>query len=180
MNIKFSKVVRMEFIILILMIISFCVFFITKFLSFLGILKFSNTLNNIEFFSFFMMVTTLVIFLKFLFKKRNLKELDIREKKEQLELRLSAIDSTNAIIEFKPNGDIISINKTFSNIFGYGNEIIGRHHSMLVPKKISKSKEYIKFWKDLSEGIHKFDEFERINKYGDVVWIARYLCTNKK
>ena len=172
MSIKLDKLEKLEYIFFAVFLISFWLFFVSKFLTFLGVLKFSNTLNNIEFFSFFIMVITLILFLKSLFDRRNSKELEITQKKEQLELRLNAIDSTNAIIEFTPDGKILSINKTFSDVFGYGSEIIGKHHSILVPKKISNSTEYKEFWKDLSEGIHKFDEFERIDKEGNVIWIA--------
>ena len=172
MSIEIGKLERLGYFNFAVFIISFWIFFVTKILVFIGILKFSNTLNNIEFFSFFIMVATLIIFLNSIFDRRNKKEKEILEKSNQLELKLSAIDSTNAVLEFSSDGHILSINKTFTDVFGHGEEILNKHHSILVPEHISKTKAYKNFWKDLAKGYHKFDEFERINKNGETIWIT--------
>ena len=47
--------------------------------------------------------------------------------------RLAALDKSQAIIEFKMDGTIISANTNFLNAMGYTlPEIQGRHHSMFV------------------------------------------------
>ena len=182
MSLKLTKLERFEFFMFTIFIISFWLFFLTKILIFFGLIKFSNTLYNIEFFSFFLTVSTLVFLIHSLFEKKNKKEKEILEKTEQLELSLSAIDTTNVVVEFTPDGYIILINSKFSEVFGYNEEIIGKHHSILVPKKISNTKEYKQFWIELKDGKHKFDEFERISKTGNCIWIsATYVpIKNKK
>jgi len=172
MDLKIGKLERLGYINFAVFIISFWLFLVTKVLTFIGAIKFSNTINNIEFFSFFIMVCSLIIFLNTLFDKKNKKEKELLTKSEQLQLRLSAIDATNAVIEFTTDGHILSINKTFTDVFGYGTEIINKHHSILVPKRIANSKGYKKFWTDLEKGKHKFDEFERIDKEGNTIWIT--------
>ena len=181
MDLKMGKLERLGYINFAVFIISFWLFLVTKVLTFIGAIKFSNTISNIEFFSFFIMVSSLIIFLNALFDRKNKKEKEILEKTNQLELRLSAIDSTNVVVEFTPTGHILSINKAFTDVFGYGEEIINKHHSLLVPKKVSNSKRYKNFWAELSQGKHKFDEFERVDVYGNSIWISgTYVPVKKK
>ena len=139
MSKKFFDSERISFISFAIFVLSFWIFLFAKLMTFIGIMRYSVAMNNVEFFAFITMIPSLGLFLRILFKLRNDSETVLKQKTEQLQLRLSAIDSTNAVIEFTPKGHILSINKTFTDVFGYGEEIVEKHHSMLVPERISKS-----------------------------------------
>ncbi|UII25292.1 PAS domain S-box protein [Fulvivirga maritima] len=86
--------------------------------------------------------------------------------------KLEAISKSNAIVEFDLEGNILEVNDNFLEIFGYErNELVGQHHSLLVSEKERGSSGYIDFWKDLRKGEVFNDEFLRIKKDGDHVWL---------
>lgn len=85
---------------------------------------------------------------------------------------LQAISRSQAIIEFKPDGTIITANPNFLNVMGYSlAEIEGRHHSMFVEPAQSHSPAYRQFWSALADGEFRADEFKRVGKHGREVWI---------
>lgn len=90
--------------------------------------------------------------------------------------RLTAINRSNAIIEFEPDGTIVEANENFLNTVGYRlDEIKGRHHSMFMPEDEAKSTEYRAFWDSLRNGRFQSGEFHRIGKGGrDVFIVASY------
>jgi len=86
--------------------------------------------------------------------------------------KVEAISRAQAVIEFTPDGEIITANDNFLNTLGYQlNEIQGKHHRIFVPTEYAASAGYTDFWKSLKEGVYSSDEFERIAKNGDSVWI---------
>jgi PAS domain S-box-containing protein len=85
---------------------------------------------------------------------------------------IKCIYLSSAIIEFDINGYIINVNNNFLNIVQYGREeVLGKHHSILVSDDEFKSENYKRFWEELRNGIHKVGEFQRFNKFGEKVWI---------
>ena len=67
--------------------------------------------------------------------------------------KLSALDRSQATIEFKPDGTIITANENFLNAVGYSlAEIQGKHHSMFAEPEYVKSQEYKDFWAKLNKG----------------------------
>lgn len=91
--------------------------------------------------------------------------------KEML-VKLNALDRSMASIEFEPDGTIIKANDNFLGAMGYGlEEVQGKHHSIFVDPEFVKTKDYKQFWDDLADGQFKSDEFKRINKAGEEVWI---------
>ncbi|MCB1651163.1 MAG: PAS domain-containing protein, partial [Alphaproteobacteria bacterium] len=73
-----------------------------------------------------------------------------------------ALDKSQAIISFKPDGTIINANKNFLSAMGYSlDEIKGKHHRMFVDQAYGTSQEYTDFWKSLGEGQFKSAEFKR-------------------
>ncbi len=85
---------------------------------------------------------------------------------------LEALGRSVAIIEFKPDGQILSANANFCQVMGYeAQEIVGRHHSLFVDPEFAASAEYRAFWRQLADG--KFDarEYRRRGKGGREVWI---------
>lgn len=86
--------------------------------------------------------------------------------------QLKAIDNSQAVIEFDPQGNILKANNNFLNAMGYhDSEVVGRHHSMFVDTDYAQSEEYRNFWQDLRSGKFSQGEFRRINKTGQSIWI---------
>jgi methyl-accepting chemotaxis protein len=85
---------------------------------------------------------------------------------------LSALGRSLAIIEFTPNGKIITANQNFCSAMGYTlAEIKGRHHSMFVDPQLAHSAEYAAFWAKLGRGEYDAQEYRRLGKGGREVWI---------
>ena len=85
---------------------------------------------------------------------------------------IQTIHRTQAVIEFEPDGTIITANENFLAAMGYSlSEIVGKHHSMFVSQDVKASAEYAKFWTELAAGEAKPDQFPRIGKSGETVWI---------
>ncbi len=106
--------------------------------------------------------------------KKNIEKLNIelKGKEQQLSNQINAINKSNASIEFDLNGTILSANENFLNLLGYTeNEIVGKHHSILVEKGYAATKEYRHFWDSLKKGEFQQDEFKRIRKNGEAVWL---------
>ncbi|MBR1179674.1 PAS domain-containing methyl-accepting chemotaxis protein [Bradyrhizobium sp. KB893862 SZCCT0404] len=88
------------------------------------------------------------------------------------EAQLAAIGRSQAMIEFKLDGTIITANKNFLDALGYRlDEIQGKHHSMFVPADQRDNAEYKAFWAALNRGEYQAREFRRIAKGGREVWI---------
>lgn len=86
--------------------------------------------------------------------------------------RLRAIDQSQAIIEFTPDGEIVTANERFLAAVGYElAEIVGKHHRMFMLPAEGASDEYGRFWERLKAGETVIDNFLRIGKGGRKVWI---------
>ncbi|MBW8298849.1 MAG: PAS domain S-box protein [Hydrogenophaga sp.] len=85
---------------------------------------------------------------------------------------LTALNSSQAIIEFTLEGKIITANENFCRALGYQlSEIQGRHHSMFCDPTYVASQEYKQFWASLAAGRFDAREYKRISKTGQDVWI---------
>ena len=85
---------------------------------------------------------------------------------------LMAIDQSQAVIEFKMDGTIITANANFLRAMGYAlEEIRGKHHSMFVEPAYRDSQYYRDFWAKLNRGEHEAAQFKRFGKGGREVWI---------
>jgi methyl-accepting chemotaxis protein len=86
--------------------------------------------------------------------------------------QLAAIDKSQATIEFKMDGTIVTANDNFLNTVGYTlNEVKGRHHGIFVEEAYRNSSDYREFWAKLNRGEYQVAEFKRIGKGGKEVWI---------
>lgn len=86
--------------------------------------------------------------------------------------KLDAISRSQAVIEFKPTGEIITANENFCNGLGYSlNEIVGKHHSMFCEPSYARTEEYANFWRRLAAGEFIANEFVRYGKGGKEIWI---------
>ena len=85
---------------------------------------------------------------------------------------VSALQRSQAIIEFSLDGRIISANKNFLDTLGYSlDEIRGQHHSMFVEPANRQTPEYRAFWDKLGRGEFDSGRYKRIAKGGREVWI---------
>jgi methyl-accepting chemotaxis protein len=85
---------------------------------------------------------------------------------------LNAIGRSMAVIEFTPEGKVISANDNFLKTMGYAlNEIVGQHHSIFCHRAEAESAEYRAFWASLNRGEYHSHRFERENKYGQTVFL---------
>jgi methyl-accepting chemotaxis protein len=86
--------------------------------------------------------------------------------------KLDALDRAQAIIEFTPKGEIVTANANFLKTFGYElSEIRGKHHSMFCEADYVRNPEYAALWRDLAAGKFKSDQFTRIAKSGEKIFI---------
>jgi methyl-accepting chemotaxis protein len=83
-----------------------------------------------------------------------------------------AIGRAQAVIEFTPDGKVITANQNFLNTMGYAlSDIQGRHHSMFVDPAERESAAYREFWSNLDRGEYQAGEYRRIGKGGKDVWL---------
>jgi methyl-accepting chemotaxis protein len=85
---------------------------------------------------------------------------------------VAAISRAGAMIEFTPDGEILTANENFLTAMGYGlAEIKGKNHRMFVDPAHSQSQAYGDFWKKLRAGEFVSDEFKRFGKGGREVYL---------
>jgi len=85
---------------------------------------------------------------------------------------IDALSRSQAMIEFTPDGNILSANRNFLDAMGYKlEEIQGKHHRMFVDPDYAAGDDYRTFWRELSDGEFKAAEFLRYGKDGKEVWI---------
>jgi len=85
---------------------------------------------------------------------------------------LAALNSSQAIIEFHPDGTILTANENFLATMGYSKEeVVGKHHTMFLDDDYAASAEYAEFWKCLVLGTCQQEEYKRLGKNGLEIWI---------
>ena len=90
----------------------------------------------------------------------------------RFEAQLAAVSRSQAVIEFDPDGTIVSANENFLDAMGYQlDEIKGKHHRIFVDRDYASSPEYSEFWRKLGNGEFFASEFKRLTKNGSDIWI---------
>ena len=86
--------------------------------------------------------------------------------------QVAAIDRSQAVIEFTPDGKIVHANANFLSAIGYSlDEIKGQHHGMFVDPAFRQSIEYRQFWDKLARGEFDTGRYKRLAKGGREIWI---------
>jgi methyl-accepting chemotaxis protein len=86
--------------------------------------------------------------------------------------RLAAIGRSMAVIEFTPEGRVITANDNFLKTTQYSlNEVVGQHHSMFCHRAEAESQGYKNFWASLNRGEYHSHRFERKNKQGQTIFL---------
>lgn len=82
----------------------------------------------------------------------------------------AALDRSMAIIEFQPDGHIITANNNFLNTMGYRlEEIAGRHHRLFCDERFYQENPH--FWAELGSGQFQSGRFLRFDKQGREIWL---------
>ncbi len=89
----------------------------------------------------------------------------------ELLAQIAAINRSQAVIEFKIDGTILTANGNFLAIVGYTlAEIVGKHHGMFVDPLHRESAEYRQFWAKLARGDFEKGQYKSIGKGGAEAW----------
>ena len=85
---------------------------------------------------------------------------------------LKAIGRSMAVIEFTPEGRVITANQNFLDTLGYRlDEVVGRHHGLFCHAHERESAHYREFWASLNRGEYHSHRFERVDKHGRTVYL---------
>jgi methyl-accepting chemotaxis protein len=83
---------------------------------------------------------------------------------------ISALHCSQAIIEFLPNGTILTANGNFIQTVGYSlQQITGQHHRMFCEDEFYEDNP--NFWSDLEQGQIKAGQFQRKGANGEEIWL---------
>jgi methyl-accepting chemotaxis protein len=84
----------------------------------------------------------------------------------------AAIDKSQAVIEFDPDGIIQKANPNFLRVVGYRlDEIVGKHHRIFCDEAYARSREYVQFWDDLRRGEFQSGRFQRLDDQRNPIWL---------
>ena len=81
------------------------------------------------------------------------------------------------MVEFTPEGQILTANALFLERMGYTlQEIVGQHHSIFCTQDLIHSAQYRDFWRRLNRGEGFSDKFLRVAKHSRPIWLeANYV-----
>ncbi|WP_412759949.1 PAS domain S-box protein [Methylobacterium litchii] len=86
--------------------------------------------------------------------------------------QLDAVNRSQAVIEFAPDGTVLNANANFLKAVGYRiEEIRGQHHALFVEPGYAQTPDYAAFWQRLRDGDFSSGMFQRFGKGGRQVWI---------
>ncbi|GLS44155.1 methyl-accepting chemotaxis protein [Methylobacterium brachythecii] len=95
-----------------------------------------------------------------------------KAKDADLEGQIAAIQTSNAVIAFDLDGNILEANANFLATIGYTlSEVEGRHHRIFVDAATAASPDYAAFWQALRGGHFQAGQFKRLRKDGGEIWI---------
>nr|WP_028622988.1 PAS domain-containing methyl-accepting chemotaxis protein [Pseudomonas sp. Ant30-3] len=93
-------------------------------------------------------------------------------KEHEEESMLAAIGRSMAVIEFTPDGHVITANDNFLKTTQYSlNEVAGQHHSLFCHRAEAESSGYKAFWASLNRGEYHSRRFERRDKHGRAIYL---------
>ncbi|ORM71643.1 methyl-accepting chemotaxis protein [Pantoea rwandensis] len=98
---------------------------------------------------------------------------DITERHQELEQKeavITALDRSMAVIEFTPDGHILTANANFLTHMGYElKTIVGQHHRLFCFDNFYR--ENPDFWRKIGKGQHFVGRFERKTAGGERIWL---------
>ncbi|NJA07235.1 methyl-accepting chemotaxis protein [Methylomonas sp. MED-D] len=98
---------------------------------------------------------------------------DVTEMQDRLRDQLAiqkAIDRSMAVIEFTPDGQIVTANTNFLSVMGYQlADLVGKHHRVLCFDQFYRDQP--NFWEKIQRGQFQSGQFQRRSARGDSVWL---------
>jgi len=90
----------------------------------------------------------------------------------ETEALIEAIHRSQAVIEFEPDGTILTANDNFLAVMGCDlADIEGEHHRIFVEDDYARSEEYRAFWEKLRRGEYHEGRLKRLARDGREVWL---------
>jgi methyl-accepting chemotaxis protein len=103
---------------------------------------------------------------------------DITKEKQAadaFEAEVAAIYKSQAVIEFRMDGTIDTVNDNLLNALGYTlDEVRGKHHAIFVDEKTRQGAEYREFWAKLNRGEFVSEQCKRVSKNGEERWFHAF------
>lgn len=95
-----------------------------------------------------------------------------RNQAAEVQGKMTALDKSQAVIEFDLDGRVLTANDNFLATIGYGlDEIVGKHHRMFCEDSLSASEAYTAFWEKLGRGEFDSGRYQRVGKGGRTIWL---------
>ncbi|MFM4804187.1 methyl-accepting chemotaxis protein [Aeromonas bivalvium] len=89
---------------------------------------------------------------------------------ERSQALLAALDKSLAVIDFEPDGTVITANQNFLHCFGYRlEEVAGQHHRLFCDDDFYRQHPH--FWRDLGAGTIQSGLFMRLGHQGQKIWL---------
>jgi methyl-accepting chemotaxis protein len=86
--------------------------------------------------------------------------------------QIKAINASQAVIHFRPDGTIEDANPNFLAATGYAlDDIKGKHHSIFMPPEMRNHPDYHLLWQNLRTGQFQSGQFRRVNRKGEDLWL---------
>ena len=86
--------------------------------------------------------------------------------------QIEAISKSQGVITFRVDGTILDANANLLATFGYAlDEVVGRHHRMLMEPGVADTEAYAQFWQTLRSGKFVSGRHKRIGKDGRELWL---------
>ncbi len=90
----------------------------------------------------------------------------------EMKAHVDAIDHVMGVIEFTPDGTILSANENFLAVVGYdAEEVVGQHHRIFAEPQYAASKDYKTFWKKLARGEVDSGKYQCFGNGGKEIWL---------
>ena len=154
------------------------VFFFIKTLVLLETQESTRFTRGLEYICFILFIPISILLIKdFIKSTKNSISKDSVDKlirlENELTNRMTAINKSNAVIEFDLEGNIVFANDLFIKTMGYlsQDDIIGKHHRIFVEDEYEKSEDYCLFWEKLRSGVLFSGEIVRVKKDGSLVYL---------
>lgn len=105
-------------------------------------------------------------------------QLEIERRAAEFQAQFNAINLSMLVVEYTEEGEITQVNDKFLKLSKYTKEeLIGKHHSKLLPVKIAESEDYKQFWRKVHEEAYHETEHKLVTKDGATFWLrANYYC----
>ena len=84
----------------------------------------------------------------------------------------TALNRSQAVIEFALDGTILTANMNFLSLMGYQlEEVVGQHHRIFCKPDHAASQDYADFWRKLGSGSFDAGAYDRRDRHGREIWL---------